>query len=596
MAAPYPGRPTFARGTWFGAGGMAARLWTLLARYRAPLVLLAIGLALRLPLISTSIDEIDSANFVNALQNGYDIPLLRPHAPGYPIYIFAGSLMARLTGDAVTGLALLSAILGALTVVPFYSLAREFAGPRLGFVTSLLLVVNPLFWTFSESALSDVPSVFFVTLLAWLAYRGRSSDRAFLWAAAVASLAIGMRAANVAFLPMLAFPIGYRLWVTKASWWRPALVGAEVFAAVTMLWAVPMVLIGTDGFAGYLSAVDKQWAGAVRGYDLFSVEGPWLQSAMYRIERFFSGYLLTNPWVGMESRTPLATALQAPWVLGLASFIACVKLNDRRHIFLLIWLTGILYPIATIHFLPRYGLAIVPPLVLAAVQGYRGLFAVAFGERRRTGLFALIGIGTLLMLIGIKHQPPVATFEWTPPEEGLGGAALLAAGALVLLTARVWAGRRHEIAGSVRTGILAMALGALVIATAGTGLRFAVAGHGEDPPNQRLVQYARTHYDMGRVAVCWDGQTHGYFEVLTPGVVPTGYWSADQLIDAHRAGMTVLATDQCVRFEEVDAAVGLMKVAEFAGRSPAWSKVLSITLYAGLPSADEAAVAAAGGR
>ena len=61
-------------------------------RYSAPALLFVLALAIRLPLLSSSIAEVDAANFVNALTNGYNIPLMRPHPPGYPIYLFMGWL------------------------------------------------------------------------------------------------------------------------------------------------------------------------------------------------------------------------------------------------------------------------------------------------------------------------------------------------------------------------------------------------------------------------------------------------------------------------------------------------------------------------
>ena len=53
-------------------------------------LLLLIGVVTRLPFLSVSLDEVDSGNFYNALKHGYDIAHFRPHAPGYPVYLFLG--------------------------------------------------------------------------------------------------------------------------------------------------------------------------------------------------------------------------------------------------------------------------------------------------------------------------------------------------------------------------------------------------------------------------------------------------------------------------------------------------------------------------
>ena len=83
-------------------------------------LLLAIGIGTRLPFLSVSLDEVDSGNFHNALKYGYDIANFRPHAPGYPIYVFLGWLFSHVTRDYLTSLTLLSSVLGSLSVIPFY--------------------------------------------------------------------------------------------------------------------------------------------------------------------------------------------------------------------------------------------------------------------------------------------------------------------------------------------------------------------------------------------------------------------------------------------------------------------------------------------
>lgn len=188
-------------------------------RHKAVLFLLSFALLTRLPLLSTSINEVDSANFINALTAGYDILQLRPHPPGYPVYVFMGWLMKEALHDPQRSLTVLGALLGSLAVAPFHSLLKELATPKIALVASLLFIVNPLFWSFSEAALSDVPSLGCGVLLAWLCYKARYSSVAFLSACVVASLAIGIRLPNVALLLLLAFPLGYRWLALKQRAW-----------------------------------------------------------------------------------------------------------------------------------------------------------------------------------------------------------------------------------------------------------------------------------------------------------------------------------------------------------------------------------------
>ena len=114
-------------------------------------LLLLIGIGTRLPFLSISLDEVDSGNFYNALKYGYDIANFRPHAPGYPLYVFLGWLFSYVTTDYLTSLTLLSAILGSLSVVPFYLLLRKMVDYWIAICGSLLFLANPLFWVFSET-------------------------------------------------------------------------------------------------------------------------------------------------------------------------------------------------------------------------------------------------------------------------------------------------------------------------------------------------------------------------------------------------------------------------------------------------------------
>ena len=592
---------TTAVGSWgLGRAGVLVRVISFRLRstefvrqYRTPLLLTISAFALRLPFLSNSIDEIDAANFVNALDNGYNVPLLRPHAPGYPVYIFAGSLVRPFTGDSVTALALLSAILGSLTVFPFYALSRELIGRHLAVVGTLLLIVNPLFWSFGETALSDVPSTFAIVTMAWLLCRGRESDQALIAAVIVASLAVGIRQQNIAFLPLLIYPLAYRAFVSRSAWKRLAIVSAEVFLATTVLWVASMVVLGSEGIDEYVAAVNKQWVGAVKPYDIFNSGSPLIVAAPERVERFVVGYVFTHPWTGIDARTGMSTALQLPWIFGLSLFISRASFRNSRHLFLMLWIGSISYQILTIHFLPRYGLPILPALVISSMVGYGLLRDELIRDRNRITVISLVVIGSLLILLGVKHQPPVAVFEWSPPDGSHVGAILVASGLAVLLASRLLKTERPATTGSVpandqgrmpafiRSHFIEIMLGIFVIPTAIVGMSMVSSARSGSPPNQRLVEYVQETWDMDRVTICWDGQTHGYFEVLTPGITPRGFWTINELKEGVLAGDTLLVTDYCVRFAEVESLVYLEKVAEFSGTNPVWSKAPSISLYAG---------------
>ena len=118
----------------------------------------------------------------------------------------------------------------------------------------------------------------------------------------------------------------------------------------------------------------------------------------------------------------------------------------------------------------------------------------------------------------------------------------------------------------------------LVVPFAIKGYAVSSVAHNAPNPNQQLVEYVAAHYDTSRVTPCWDHQSHSFFDALT-NTTPVGFWSANELYDAYDSGDTLVATDRCLRLDELNSSYRLTKVAVFTGASPVWSKPPSVTLY-----------------
>ena len=581
------------RASW--NAGLLGYAW----RYRTVVALVAVGLASRLPLLSVSLDEVDAANFVNALSYGYDIPQMRPHPPGSPVYVFLGWLVNLVFDDPLRTLTLLSAVLGSLAVIPFYSLARQFTDERLALAGSLIFVVNPLLWSFSETALSDTPSMFFAVSLAWLCYRAKDSDMSFLWASVVASLAIGMRQPNAPLLLLLAFPIGYRLLISRRVPWRPLLLGSVLFVATSAAWAVPMVVIGTDGIGDYLAAVNRQWSTTVNPYDFTQIESPFVPNLLLRVARFFLGYFLLYPWTASDAKTAVTLLLIVPWIFGFGLFLTGFTFRKPQHVFIALWLVSIAYPILAIHFLPRYGLSQLPGFIIASLIGYHFLAQKLPRHPRSLYVVAILAIGCVFVLYGIKYQAPVNTFEYSPAGGievvpavffTLGGLSLL--GAIRLYRLRpsdrlgLGSGGPDDNPATSGTGLAAtvpaivvIGLLALVVPYSIRGYSSASIAHNRPSPNHRLVEYVSSTFDVGQITSCWDNQTHSFFDALVPRVVPRPFESLEELSGVLEAGTTLVFTNRCKWFDWLEGNVGLAEVATFTGDSPVWSKTPLITLY-----------------
>src|SRR5260221_12952382 len=71
-------------------------------------------------------DVPDSFLFVAGI-HGFSVERMRPHWPGYPVYIWTGKLVTALVGDPVLALHLVSAAACALTAWPLAFVARAWA-------------------------------------------------------------------------------------------------------------------------------------------------------------------------------------------------------------------------------------------------------------------------------------------------------------------------------------------------------------------------------------------------------------------------------------------------------------------------------------
>lgn len=560
---------------------------------RVLLVLTVVSLVSRLSLLSISLEEVDSANFVNSLLNGYDVAMLRPHAPGYPVYVFLGWLLDLIVNNPHLSLTMLSAILGSLSVVPLFLILKDHTSTRMATMGSLLFLANPLLWSFSEAALSDVPSMFFLLVLAWSSLRARTSAPAFILTCVMCSLAIGLRQANIFSLIFVAFPVAYRLISEREVPWKLTGAGAAVLVATTVAWFLPMVYLGSDGFQDYWAALDKQWTEVVRVSAINHVEAPGLLNAIIRIERFGTGYLLSHSWLGSSSNDLVSILMLAPWVFGFGLFVMAFQLKRSDHVLLALWAGSIVYTIMAIHFLPRYGLAHFPAFLIACLIGYQFLATQLATGKLRLEALAFLSLGCVLLIVAVKMQPPIAVFEVTPPPGSLPSLLLAVAGITCVLTSRylqsservLWMpvpkspGGKYPWRWVQPEPLIVVSLMLLAIPVAVQGYSLASIAHRNENPIQQMVESVKETYS-GQVTPCWDSQTHSFFELSDPGMIPVGYWSVDELYDAYRAGSTLLVTDQCNRFEDIDAKIGLTPAGQFSGGSPLWAKTPALTLYA----------------
>lgn len=124
----------------------------------------------RLCFIGKYLDCCDSVDFALGLRD-YDLFLLQPHFPGYPVYIGISWLFFKLFHNEVWALVAPGVFFGSLTVYPLSFLASQLFSERVAILTAILYLINPLCWLQAERPTSDAMGLFFVMLSAYFLYR-----------------------------------------------------------------------------------------------------------------------------------------------------------------------------------------------------------------------------------------------------------------------------------------------------------------------------------------------------------------------------------------------------------------------------------------
>ena len=352
--------------------------------------LVLLVLAGHLPGLASTLEDLDSFNFALGLHD-FDPRKHQPHPPGYPVIIGLGTIARSIAGafgappgtatDA-RALALVSAVSGAVSVVPLFVLFRRLDHLGLRAVADVgrdgrvlaavvLAVTAPLFWFTASRPMSDVPGLLLAlssqALLvgAWVERRAHAAvgpgDRAragdtLLYAGALmAAVAIGARAQALWLVaPMLTLALVAR---RGAGATRARLTAVAAFGAACLAWAVPLV-VASGGIDGYLSTLADQ-----AGEDFAGVEMVWTTPSA-RVIAFALRYVLLDVW------GPLPVGILV--VVAAATGVVALLLRARTALLI----AGVLWlPYFVFHLLfqetgtSRYDLPLVPPMAWLATQG-----------------------------------------------------------------------------------------------------------------------------------------------------------------------------------------------------------------------------------
>lgn len=208
----------------------------------ASVVAIALARASRTPY------TVDSVLFALATER-FDLMALRPHPPGYPVFVALGKALLPMVGGDVNGAFVLqSALWSGLAIVLLYHLLRAWGGRRPALAGALLFATAPVFafnGTIALSYTAEAAAVLAVGLLAWQTSNRPTVPR-LLALGATWGLAVGIRQSLFLFLaPVVGLAlVGLPLRRLRRPAWGPLLRRTTWTAGSSLLlalaWLVPM--------------------------------------------------------------------------------------------------------------------------------------------------------------------------------------------------------------------------------------------------------------------------------------------------------------------------------------------------------------------
>lgn len=344
---------------------------------------------LRLLFLSPWLEDWDSVQFAIALEH-YSVPENLPQPPGYPLYIIIGKLFNLFLNDKALALSLMSAVLGSLTTIPLFLLAKKMFSTWVAVTATLLFAFTPIHWLLSESALTNIPGQFFLVTLSYLLYLYRNSYNAVVIISLFFGLMLGVRFAEI---PIIFSLITLVLIYNKSI--KLAVFAYLSFLIGLLMWLLPLVfLTGPDNFFNSY----KVTANYIFNYD--TVIGNKLSGTSSIKLRFYDYFnLLTISYT-------IYLVLLIP--LGIA-YLFIKRILTFEVIFILVFL----FSYVLIHLLfynmevTRYHLPILPAVAI--------LTSVIIYEVFRSKILRYVCFFTILILVASQSIDQLQRFKYTLP-------------------------------------------------------------------------------------------------------------------------------------------------------------------------------------
>jgi len=312
------------------------------------------------------------------LQTGNWMTLHYNHAPSFdnpPFFIWLVSISFSVFGVSEYSAKLPSALMGVMTILLVYFLAKKLFNAWIGFFSSFILTTTSIFVKYSRHVMMDVTLTFFVCL-------------------SMFSLILSLRR-NPRYFLLWGISIGICILIKSVLGLFPWII-TVIYLLITKRWKI--VFNGYFLTGCFLSAlIGSSWflhQYGNYGSTFVNVHFGWLI-----FERGFS--LQPQPWYYHLSYLYDLLRYYWPWlpllVLGFTKLSKRTLKSDENAIFLLLWMTTI---IAVMSVMMSRKIWYIMPIfpATAIISGY-ALFALLNGQGRVVFAKGCFGLGIIAMIL-----------------------------------------------------------------------------------------------------------------------------------------------------------------------------------------------------
>jgi hypothetical protein len=377
------------------------RRFRLLNERRVTLLIAALALlALRAFFLPPSLEDLDSVNFDLGVHD-FDPLRHQPHPPGYPVFIAVAKIAHSLWPDHASALALVSALFGAFTVFPLYSLLRVLVTPGAAVLACVLTLFCPLVWFNSVRPMSDTTGFFFVLAAQAAVVRllcstspGSSEHRTAWIAGVLVGIAMGVRSQAI-------FLVGPLLVLTIVLRRTAALRLILGTTAGVLVWAIPLV-VSSGGIMPLLRSFLQLVEDALPSEPLVK---------RFTLARAYDSalHVFVEPWNSLA----VARAVLIASAVGFTMLL----LRARRS---LIIAAVLFVPYLAYHYLLqmtetiRYAIPTIPLIALGAATAVDRLCDLMLGSKTTVAV-------ALMVYLGLQTYPALEAFHRTlsPPAQAI---------------------------------------------------------------------------------------------------------------------------------------------------------------------------------